>query len=267
MKWTALIFASLAYVALGAGGSAYRHMRMRYPSAAEDDPVSCGAHSYDADGNGIDATPNKIRKCYYTDCFNSNKYLGAAFPHGTKKGDRRRLGGYKIPYAPNCRVGKQYKDGKVISLANKNETVKQWKFWDTKASPLKANADGACGKGWKVALRAGEDRYEVTPPQDGHFNCLFEEPPLECQCRTIFCIVEQNEEKKAGVSMEELKENSCNFMVRIEAAHWGPSLAKYTMWVIFGFSALTGLLTTAYFYVKYGGELVKEGEGSEKGSN
>merc|ERR1712159_464717 len=106
-----------------------------------------------------------------------------------------------------------------------------------------------CGESMTSAMRAGESRKDVKAVQTGAGmpgNCLYETPPTNCQCRSIYCIVEMNEESSADKPITDLVKHDCNFLVRIEAQGWGPSLAKYTMWVIFGLSAFTGLAVTAY---------------------
>jgi hypothetical protein len=61
----------------------------------------------------------------------------------------------------------------------------------------------------------------------------------------------------------------CNLIVRIEDTIGGITMGdkKYVMWLIFGLSSGVSLLTTWYYYCKYGDELVTEEGGSEKGSD
>lgn len=128
--------------------------------------------------------------------------------------------------------------------------------------------------------------------------CIYDSPPETCMCKTLFCRVAASTQESGGhfpasrdesITDEVLGEGNfllnedgvfanpngqtrweCNLVVRIEDTITGLSMGdkKYVMWLIFGLSSMCALLTTWFYYIKYGDELVKEGSesGGSKGS-
>lgn len=129
--------------------------------------------------------------------------------------------------------------------------------------------------------------------------CIYDSPPANCHCKTLFCRVAASTQESDGHFPASRDENNkdevlgegnfllneagefanpngqtrpeCNLVVRIEDTITGITMGdkKYVMWLIFGLSSMCALLTTWFYYCKYGDELVKEGSegsGGSKGS-
>lgn len=125
--------------------------------------------------------------------------------------------------------------------------------------------------------------YGTAAPEGGA--CIYGAPPSGCQCKTLVCRVSAHytpgdssgssanwgNPGGAGNNDGEVPANDqlideCNFIVRIEDAWSSPLVPKMWMWHIFSISGSISLLLTAFYYNKYGAELVKGHAGGEEGS-
>lgn len=246
---------------------------------------------------GVDVAPNSIRKCYWTDCFKRlhplRRRMGAA-SHQDKsyladcgQVRRRRMAGDALPLAIACNS----------HVCDTDPQMQQFRYWvsgPASTAGLGRNATG-CPKGtfkdWNSEYPGFSNPNGVKSEESWQWygtqqasNCIYDAPPANCQCKTLVCKVSTDKESGAGLTTGGWAGNrannaaagtaasntqtsdECNFMVRIEDYWPSQTVSKKMMWWIFTIAGLISLFLTAYYYVVYGDELVKEEEGGSEGS-
>lgn len=233
----------------GGGAVADRHLMYRREVNANTEEEVTGESALTCGG---DLTPDFIRSCVYTDCFENGANAPNA-PHAGLSGNgRRRLAGYTGPF-PNpadCNVAPTAPNPCPIGAASCSNAVPANKAACSKADDRASKPI--------LGESLGNNVCSYTSPTPGNGQCV---------CKTVRCqvIVKEDHAFQANGQNQAVKYRACNFIVRVEDTHSVPGVPKSVMWVIFGLSVFVAGSVSGFFICLYGNEAHGEHGGGHGG--